>query len=661
MKPRSIRTKSLWILLGMLILLVSSFAVYAATSSARYQELRTLEMTQTVAFESEHLARVIAEMDRNAIDLALAGRQFYKTTDSQTTSGAELVTLNFEAFDDAAGGGIWFTPNTFTQPRVAFYAYRDGAGNVRYDPNYSSAAYDYPNQKWFTTLTNAFDHEGVGSRNDDAAVARATAWAAPFFDDVGAHALMTTVGAGIFNDAGALVGVSTVDWEIDSVVERLKAIHPTEGSFILLATPEHNRVIVNTSTNALSGGFLSNVPWAADLSSRSTDTVETSSITLAGTRYLTFTRHFDNGWLYSVQVPRDELFAESNARNLRYSLALGLAIAAAAAITWLLMSKMVTKPLHELSDQVLGFGTAGDFDTTIPVTSNDEIGALATAFNRMTADLRDTVAQRVAAVAEKERIGTELSVAHEIQSAILPHTFPAFPAREEFDIYACMYPQREIGGDFYDFFLTNDNTLAIVIADVSGKGVPAALFMMGARTLIRNTVLAGKQPAQALFAVNNALCDNNEAAMFVTAFLGCLDLRTGKLNYANAGHNRPILIQDGNRENPVVSFLQVSPGFVLGGVPDFEYEAGELVLSAGDALLLYTDGVTEAANSDADLYGDQRLILAVTATCGNDVAEQCELIRDDVSKFVAGCDPADDLTMLLVRYDGSPRSLGVDP
>jgi len=656
-KPLSIRAKLLLVLLGLFIVVAGSFAAYARTSSTRYRELRTLEMSQTVAFESERLAGTIAEMDRNAIDLALVGLRYYEFPTLDPEFAESAVVRNISAFPSAIGGGIWYEPHVFSlsTQRVAFYAFRDDeTGTVRYDPAYGSPAYDYPNQMWYLHIINVLRNSPEGANTVSAPV---TAWTVPYFDDTGTEVLMTTVGAGIIDVSGNLIGMATVDWEIDSMLKRLTEIRPTDGSFILLAAPAENEIIAETATYLDSEVSFSDLDWASDLSSLATDTVYQSTVTIDGKPYLTFSREFDNGWLFSVQVPEREMFADIDARNLHYSLTLGTALTLAVVAAWLVMSKLFSKPLLRLSDEVVRLGADGDLDADVSVSSRDEIGKLATAFNKMTGDLRRSITQRIAALAEKERIGSELSVAHEIQAAILPHTFPAFPSRDEFDIYACMYPQREIGGDFYDFFLVDESTLAIVIADVSGKGVPAALFMMGARTMIRNTVLAGGKPADALASTNNALCENNDAAMFVTAFLGCLDLETGVFSYANAGHNPPILICKAKdpADAPTVSWLKVSAGFVLGGMPGIEYKTGQITLAPGDSLLLYTDGVTEAMNDAHEQYGETRLLNAVLATYGKGVADQCELIRSDVAEFVGSAEPADDLTMLLVRYDG-PRN-----
>jgi len=248
----------------------------------------------------------------------------------------------------------------------------------------------------------------------------------------------------------------------------------------------------------------------------------------------------------------------------------------------------------------------------------------------------------------------ELNVAKQIQQDMLPCIFPAFPNRTDFDIYANMRPVKEVGGDFYDFFLINENTLAVVIADVSDKGVPAALFMVIAKTLIKNNAVSGKSPKEVFEAVNNMLCENNEAGMFVTAFLGYLDLRSGKFTYVNAGHNAPLLRSGG--EDPAgrrFDWLKVTPGFVLAAMEDMFYKTHEITMRPGDELFLYTDGVTEAANREEKLFGSPRLLETANSLLNLPLKEFTVSIKREVDKFAGGAEQSDDITMLALRYKGA--------
>jgi serine phosphatase RsbU (regulator of sigma subunit)/EAL domain-containing protein (putative c-di-GMP-specific phosphodiesterase class I)/predicted transcriptional regulator len=264
-------------------------------------------------------------------------------------------------------------------------------------------------------------------------------------------------------------------------------------------------------------------------------------------------------------------------------------------------------------------------------------------------DLLDTCTKTEVARerAEKERIVAELNVAKQIQSSMLPCIFPPFPHRSEFDIYASMLPAKEVGGDFYDFFLIDENQLAVVIADVSGKGVPAALFMVIAKTLIKSNAQYGKSPRDVFETVNNLLCENNEAGMFVTAFMGILDIPSGIFNYVNAGHDPPLLKHaDGN-----IKLLSVNSGFVLAGLEDMFYEQDKIQLVAGDMLFLYTDGVTEAFDKGKNLFGRSNLLEAFNLYKDCELKEMLASIKSEIDKFADGAEQADDITMLVLKME----------
>lgn len=241
----------------------------------------------------------------------------------------------------------------------------------------------------------------------------------------------------------------------------------------------------------------------------------------------------------------------------------------------------------------------------------------------------------------------ELDVASKIQASVLPRTFPAFPEREEFDIYATMEPAKEVGGDFYDFFLLDDEHLAVVIADVSGKGVPAALFMMSARTMIKNQSFAQMDPGKVLSIVNNQLAENNEEGMFVTTFFGILNLKTGEFQCSNAGHNPPYIV----RADGTVEQLKVRAGFVLAGMEGIRYRNHTVQFGVKDKLLLYTDGVTEATNPKLELYGENRLEEVLQGTEKLSPKPCIEKILGSLREFADGAEQADDITMVLLEIE----------
>ena len=280
--------------------------------------------------------------------------------------------------------------------------------------------------------------------------------------------------------------------------------------------------------------------------------------------------------------------------------------------------------------------------------TDDEIEILAESFASLSKRTRDYITQITQITAEKERIGTELALATQIQADMLPNIFPAFPDRAEFDVYASMDPAKEVGGDFYDFFLIDETHLGIVMADVSGKGVPAALFMMIAKILVQNNAMTGKGPAEVLRAVNEQICANNREEMFVTVWLGILDLTTGKLTAANAGHEYPALKQPGGS----FELYKDKHGFVIGGMEGVRYKEYEIQLEPGAKLFLYTDGVPEATSEETVLFGTDRMLAALNTAQDQTPEEILKTVRRAVDGFVQDAEQFDDLTMLCLEYRG---------
>ena len=279
------------------------------------------------------------------------------------------------------------------------------------------------------------------------------------------------------------------------------------------------------------------------------------------------------------------------------------------------------------------------------ISTRDELESLSDALLTMASDLKNYMKNLMHETAEKERIGAELSVATHIQSSMLPIIFPPFPDRKEIDIYASMTPAKEVGGDFYDFFMLDERHIAIVVADVSGKGVPAALFMVIGKTLIKDHTQLNTDPADVFMKVNDLLCESNGEGLFITAFLGVLDLVTGEFRYVNAGHEPPYIYHEGAfREH------KIPPAFVLAGMKGMKYKSGSITLMPGDKVFQYTDGVTEATNADEKLYSDERLSVALNNAGAVSVREVCEAVKADVDRFVGNAPQFDDITMLCLEY-----------
>ena len=258
-------------------------------------------------------------------------------------------------------------------------------------------------------------------------------------------------------------------------------------------------------------------------------------------------------------------------------------------------------------------------------------------------------------IESKERIEAELTLAARIQHSILPREFPAFPDRKEFELFASMHAAKVVGGDFYDFYMVKKDTLGLLIADVSGKSIPGAMFMMRGKSVIRNLTESGLPPADVFYAANNKLNEGNDELLFITAWMGYIDLDTGIMHVVNAGHNPPVLIRDGKAE-----YVDVGHGMMLAAMSGMKYEEHEIKLNEGDLLFMYTDGVTEAINADEEQYGEDRLLKLLSfgdeypdITGSNGMAETvCEMVKADLDHFVNGAEQFDDITMVCVRYLG---------
>lgn len=289
---------------------------------------------------------------------------------------------------------------------------------------------------------------------------------------------------------------------------------------------------------------------------------------------------------------------------------------------------------------------SGDLDASLELASEQD--TLGSALQSMASDLKHYIHDLTETTAAKERIQNELKVATDIQASLLPRIFPPFPDRPEFDLYAIMDPAKEVGGDFYDFFFVDDRRLFFLIADVSDKGIPAALYMMVAKTLLKTEALRGIPPGEVLGRVNELLAQDNDNCMFVTVFCALLDTVTGELTFANAGHNPPII----HSAERGTEFISQTPSLVIGPIPGIVYESKTVTLHPHNVIVLYTDGVTEAMNSEAAMFGDNRLLQICSGVANTDIAGTVLSIREEVRNFAGDTPQSDDITMLALRFIG---------
>ena len=357
--------------------------------------------------------------------------------------------------------------------------------------------------------------------------------------------------------------------------------------------------------------------------------------------------------IHDDKLKAEHFMNEALSMNLKIFMGFSLFMLAIILFIGYMLAKHLSNPIRKLIAGAKKIG-AGYLDWKLELKTGDEIEELSDTFNSMAHDLKNYIRNLNDAAREKQRIESDLKAATEIQTSMLPRRFPPFPGRTDVDVYAVMEPAKEVGGDLYDFVFIDENRLFFTVGDVSGKGIPAALFMATAKTLMRGFALNGLSPAQILHSSNNYLADENDTCMFITVFFGILDCRTGVVTYANGGHNPPVVIRrDGNS-----SFLKMAPGFPLG---PFEmamngvYVEGQFILEPGDSVFAYTDGVTEAVNPEDELFGEGRMSLALSVAPpvpGTDLKTTVDTVRRIVREHANGTPQSDDITMLLIRYNG---------
>ena len=414
--------------------------------------------------------------------------------------------------------------------------------------------------------------------------------------------------------------------------------HVGTGGFVAVCDDKLNMVI----DNEYAGLHISSIgiePPAQMLAGKTATRLYTADIvdgkTEQSASYM-YVFKFIEGYCIIAAMPEAEAMFMRDASLYTSIFMQVLIFAALFVFIYILIKRVIINNIQKIND-TLGRITEGDLNLTVDVRSNEEFSSLSDDINSTVATLKRYIAEAAA------RIDKELEYAKQIQLSALPTNFPK---NEDYRIYAQMIAAKEVGGDFYDFYKLSDTTVAFLAADVSGKGIPAAMFMMTAKTILKDLAESGMPVHEIFTKANEKLCENNEADMFVTAWMGLLDLNTGKLTYANAGHNPPLLKHaDGSFE-----YLRSRAGFVLAGIDGFRYRANELELRAGDRLFLYTDGVTEATNAASELYGEDRLLAFMNDNGTLPAPVLLPSLKADIDEFVGEAPQFDDITMLMFDY-----------
>ena len=634
---KTIRSKILVVMLLMLAVLMSAFLCYTYIFRDKTKKLMLKNYSLSINTFVHELDKNILTFEDNARDLALIGSLFYKT-DKNTELTKVVIKKIFENYNNSLGGGIWFEPYAFSKERkrLCYYMFRNSNGVLILDGNFESDEYDYHNQGWYKQIKSKITKE------------KTTAWSLPYYENQGSRTMMITVGTGIY-DGNKLIGMSTVDWKIDSIFKELSEMKPIENgfsffakrkaikdSFSLLASEKDNYIIVSTDpyldNETLTGKTLDNIPWY------NANLIKKTYFSYHNKVYVPFVKHINNGMMLIICVPKSEMFKDIDRIILQMLIVLSLLAFLIPALLYFGLNKYIINPIDKLTD--IAEKISEGEDVKIKISKPKEFAQLAATFDQMKNSIK-------LIAGEQEKINSELSIAKLIQESSLPNVFPPYPDNSDFDIFASMETAKEVGGDFYDFYFIDNDNFMFLIADVSGKGVPAALFMMTVKTHINNLALIGFSPKELIKVINKKICENNKQGFFVTMLICIVNVKTGKLTIINCGHNLPLI----KHKNGEYNFIKLDANLPLGLFENFDFKIYETQFEEGDMLFTYTDGVTEAFNDKEELFGETRLLKALNNIKDKkNIKDVLSDIKTELKTYTNSVAQSDDITMLGFHY-----------
>lgn len=634
---------SLRIALISAIVFAAAFYLFGAFS---YRLVRQNAEQATRGMLSLTIQRI--EQTLRSVEVATANMEWMvydriDTPDSMYAVSRRLLETN----PVISGSAVAFEPNYYPHKGVYYSPYTLRTADSLRSIQLGTADYEYHYMDWYQ-IPKLLD---------------LPYWSDPYFDTGGGEMLMTTYSRPLHDHNGKLFAVFTADISLEWLTEMVNGIRPYPNSYTLLigrggayvVHPEKERILNETIFTATAGMQDTTVRYIG----RQMIAGQQGSIALQNDTMQTYVFYAPigyTGWSVAVVCPYDDVFA-----GLLQIRRMILAIVSVGLLLLLLFCirtiRRMTRPLSRFAEAAVSIA-GGDFRTPLPeIAGKDEMSRLRRSFDFMQHSLIRYMEELETAVSQRVRIDSELHIAREIQMGMLPKIFPPFPNRDDIDLYAQLIPAREVGGDLYDFFIL-DEQLYLVIGDVSGKGVPASLLMAVTRSLFRSTAPRTNDPARIVGTINDSISETNDSNMFVTLFVGILNLKTGLLRYCNAGHNPPALVC----KETETAFIGVKPHIPVGICPGFDYTEQELHLPSGALLFLYTDGLTEAENSAGELFSEPRLLAALERHGMESARELTLSMRHSVAEYAGETEQSDDLTLLALRFRPLDRtSAGVLP
>lgn len=643
MRSRGLALKLIcFILTGTGIVFVSAFFYYYAESRQsvmKYVEESARNLARSTVSRIETVLGGVEKVPLNFA--ALLSMRRYESGEIPPLT-EQMVANNHEIY----GAAIAFEPHAFETTGIYFapYCYRESSGRLA-QTLLGNSSYQYFTMDWYQ-IPKALDQP---------------VWTEPYYDEGGGNIVMATFSVPFHrerNGGSRFQGVVTADvslaW-LNTLVTGIK-LYQSGYAFLIsqngvfITHPNSRLIMRHTLFSVAEEKGSDRLRRIGREMIRGGEGLVAIDSNLLSERqsWLYYAPLSRIGWSLGIVIPEDELFADVKRLGSEVT-AIGTAGLLLIAIIVMLIAHRITKPLKSLAKTTVEIAR-GNLDTELPtIRSTDEIGRLAVSFEGMRLALKEYVKNLTETTAAKERIESELKIARTIQMSFLPKAFPPLLGKQGFDIHAVLEPARDIGGDLYDFFKLDEDHLFIAVGDVSDKGIPAALFMAVTKTLLKGIAETGMDPSDILARTNAELCIDNDSMMFVTLFCGVLDLRTGVLRYSNAGHEPPLILRPGRPP----AWLDLPPGFVLGAMEDSVFQTREARLEAGDTLVVYTDGVTEAMSPAGALYSEDRLRAEVERGAPLPPEAFARRILASVQQHAAGATQSDDITVLVCSYRGS--------
>lgn len=628
---------SVYILGITLVLFMLSFSIYFKYTS----DVITEEAFEKSNYQVENLIEKIdALLSRVELSVDNAVLACQNGSLASPLHYGILTTNMVKSNSDIISARIAFEPKYFPAEGNYYMLHTQEEGKNNYVTQVlgSHANYDYHAMDWY--LIPKLKKEAY--------------WSEPYFDAGASESAIATYSAPVYDSEGNLIAILAASISLDWITEMVANERPYPNSYSFMVSrfalyvshTDRSRILNETfftATSTMKDTTISNMTKKEyELLSKSKGH---RMFTDGGVeRYAFFAPIERIGWSVVIVSSKNDILMQISEVN-KYFIILVLCSMVLIFILLIATIHKATRPLKILTDSTMPIAH-GNFDTEIPeIKGKGEMRELREAFINMQSSLKNYIVELQSTTQIRERIESELSIATQIQMGMLPTIFPPYPLLEEVDLYATLTPAKEVGGDLYDFF-TKDGILYFTVGDASGKGVPASLLMAVTSSLFRSVAPFFAEPSDILKSMNNSIAEKNDANMFITLFIGAMNIETGELHYSSAGHNAPVLKRGDKSE-----FIKVTPNLPLGIMPDMEFTSHSMILGKDDYLFLYSDGLTEAENYEKELYSDERLLdLIAKITDGVSATEFLDITLNSVHEFVKDNEQSDDLTMLVVKF-----------